>query len=68
YEVVTVTYPSDWWQAFKERWFPMWARKKWPVKYTEEKMQANAYHPDLAIPDHQTFVSILHQTRMNCYK
>lgn len=27
-------YPSNWKQAFKERWFPAWAKKKWPVLYT----------------------------------
>lgn len=24
--------PADWWQAFKERWFPKWALKRWPVR------------------------------------
>ena len=24
--------PTDWWQAFKERWFPRWALKRWPVQ------------------------------------
>ena len=34
-ERVTVheTWPSDWWQAFKERWFPQWALRRWPVKH-----------------------------------
>lgn len=26
-----VEVPADWWQHFKERWFPAWARKRWPV-------------------------------------
>lgn len=26
-------WPSDWWQAFKERWFPKWWLKRWPVNY-----------------------------------
>lgn len=26
-------YPATWWDAFKERWFPGWARRKWPVNY-----------------------------------
>lgn len=25
-------YPKDWWQAFKERWFPKWALRRWPVE------------------------------------
>jgi len=26
-------YPRDWWQAFKERWYPEWAKRKWPIVY-----------------------------------
>ena len=27
-----ITYPADWWQHLKQRWFPAWAQKRWPVK------------------------------------
>lgn len=27
-----ISYPADWWQAFKFRWFPEWALRRWPVK------------------------------------
>lgn len=27
----SVSYPADWWQAFKERWFPMWLLRICPV-------------------------------------
>lgn len=30
---VTVSWPADWWQAVKERWFPRWLLAKYPVKY-----------------------------------
>lgn len=30
-----VTYPADWWQAFKERWACRWWKRKYPVKYKE---------------------------------
>ena len=23
--------PYDWWEHFKQRWFPSWATKRWPV-------------------------------------
>ncbi len=26
-------WPKTWWEHFKERWFPKWALKKWPVQY-----------------------------------
>lgn len=28
---VEVSRPIDWWEAFKERWFPRWALRRWPV-------------------------------------
>jgi hypothetical protein len=28
----TVIYPKDWWEAFKERWFPVWLQRRYPVK------------------------------------
>jgi len=26
-------WPATWQDAFKERWFPAWAKKRWPVRY-----------------------------------
>jgi hypothetical protein len=26
------SWPKDWWQAFKQRWFPDWAIRRWPVE------------------------------------
>lgn len=41
--------PADWWQHFKLRWFPKWAKKKWPVRYE----WVTAYHvfPEIPIPE-----------------
>lgn len=64
YDVKTVRFPADWRQAFKERWFPKWALKRWPVKYQEVTMEANAYYPDIQIPEHQTFVEVMLSARM----
>lgn len=25
--------PANWWQHFKQRWFPKWALRRWPVLY-----------------------------------
>lgn len=30
-----VSFPKNWWEAFKERWFPKLLLKRSPVKYTE---------------------------------
>lgn len=29
---LTVEWPASVWQAFKDRWFPAWALRRWPVK------------------------------------
>ena len=34
-----VEYPADWWQAFKERWFPAWLIERYPVKYHTERIE-----------------------------
>lgn len=45
---------SDWMMyQFVRRWI-----EKHPVSYIEVTMEANAYHPDIAIPDHETYVNI----------
>lgn len=32
-ELAKEEYPKDWWQAFRNRWFPNWWLKKHPVEY-----------------------------------
>ena len=27
-----VEFPKTWWDAFKDRWFPRWAKERWPVE------------------------------------
>ena len=44
------TYPSDWWQAFKERWFPKWVLRRWPVRHTTVELKAQAIYPSLVLP------------------
>lgn len=36
-------YPKDWWQAVKERWFPKWAKNKWPIKYVVIDISENKF-------------------------
>lgn len=40
-----VTYPEDWWQAFKQRWLPRWALRRWPVRQRTIEMDAYAWVP-----------------------
>ncbi len=41
-----VTYPRDWWQHFKQRWFPMWLRLRYPIQYRSEKFEMGVLYPD----------------------
>jgi hypothetical protein len=29
-----ISYPRDWWNHTKKRWFPKWALSRWPVELT----------------------------------
>jgi hypothetical protein len=44
---VPITYPRDWWQAFKERWFSKWLKVKYPVKYHTEYKYRICPHIDI---------------------
>ena len=45
-DVVDIRYPRDWWQAFKERWFPRWLRTRYPVEYKEHHVDFMAKFPE----------------------
>jgi len=44
-----VKYPSDWWQWFKQRWFPAWALKMFPIKYAH--VWSIHKFPEVSIPN-----------------
>ena len=48
-------YPRDWWEAFKERWFPAWLLKRYPVLYTKEVVDLQVLYPKLkvSLPEQQ---------------
>lgn len=39
-------YPADWWQHFKERWFPAWLKRRFPVRYATYQVKVKAVYPD----------------------
>lgn len=43
---VEVSWPSDWWQAFKDRWFPAWLKKRYPVQLDGRKFSFHICYPD----------------------
>lgn len=44
-----IQYPSDWWQAFKQRWFPRWALARWPVRLTTHHITLRTLYPNFRI-------------------
>lgn len=52
-EHTEITYPIDWFEAFKERWLPVWLLKKYPVKYQTHKIvtKITKICPHLDVPN-----------------
>ncbi len=77
YEVKTVRFPASAWDAVKDE-IASWCRRKGfhraatffreRVTHTEVTMEANAYHPSIAIPDHETFVEIMIIARNRAFR
>ena len=42
----SVSWPADWVQHFKQRWFPRWALKLWPVKIDTKEFDCKAMYPE----------------------
>lgn len=50
---------ADWWQALKERRFPKWALKRWPVRNTIWNATCMRLYPDIPIPkDHTPYLRV----------
>ena len=41
-----IKYPCDWWAAFKVRWFPQWALRRWPAEYKKIVIDVKAIYPE----------------------
>jgi hypothetical protein len=63
----TVIYPANWWESFKKRWAPSWFLKRYPVRHDQITFEANAYYPDIAIPDHAAYVDIVTRVKDRMY-
>lgn len=56
-----VKYPSNWREAFKERFAPGWYLKRSPVKYTHITLEAKALYPDIALPKERNHIVLFKQ-------
>lgn len=41
-------HPSDWWSAFKFRWFPQWALRRWPPALTVIEAHRGIIYPEFS--------------------
>jgi hypothetical protein len=48
--------PDTWWDHTKERWFPAWALRRWPVQYREH--EARLLLPYLPLPTTREWESV----------
>jgi len=57
-ERVECRWPADWWQAFKQRWFPRWALKHWPVQEEVRQLVARELYPKVKLPDTEPMIAL----------
>jgi hypothetical protein len=41
-------FPATWWDAVKQRWFPKWALRRWPVNLTVVSVRRGIIYPELS--------------------
>jgi len=46
-ETLSYGWPLNWRQAFKERWFPGWAKRRWPVVYDHIEVTRMGLYPEI---------------------
>jgi hypothetical protein len=56
-ETKTIEYPADWFQAFKQRFFPRWLIKYFPINMNVIRIEADVLYPDFrcAFPKEKHF-------------
>ena len=50
-EKVGCEWPATWWQHLKQRWFPRWALRRWPVRLAKREFTVyKKVCPHLGVP------------------
>lgn len=62
---LTISYPADWWQALRERWFPAWWLARWPVRKVTHTVDVKALYPDFALPGHRHVMHMIHRVGLD---
>lgn len=47
HDIETVEYPSNWWEAVRDRWMPRLLRKWFPIHYTKVTIHARELYPQI---------------------
>ncbi len=60
----TVEYPKTWWDAFKQRWYPVWLLDKYPADIVKVTFSAEELYPYLkfSLPEGQPVLRISKMT------
>jgi len=53
FEAVHFEAPEDWWQAAKQRWFPAWLERRFPVRLRTVDWTPKVVYPQLVLPNEE---------------
>ncbi len=59
---IEIRYPADWWQAVKQRFFPSWAKNRWPVQEIVQVVDVKALYPKVTLPGHSPVMYVARRT------
>lgn len=48
-ETVECKWPANWIEAAKDRWLPLWAKKRWPIRMEQRTLIATAVYPKMKL-------------------
>jgi hypothetical protein len=55
---VDVTFPVTWWDAVKDRWFPRWSLRWFPVEYRRVTVDKHTLFPSIEVPGHEAHICV----------
>lgn len=65
------THPANWKEAFKERWFPLWAKRRWHVQYEKRTyaLDVKATYPNLrlSVPNEEHRIVVIETPHVQRY-
>ena len=64
---IMIKHPNTWWEAVKERFFPAWLKRRFPVQYRHHHINGAALYPDFkpALPEQRLVWDIHRAERLN---